>query len=126
MHGVGGAVAATLVLCSQGRWQCHGSWRAVSDIELWWGRNKMTQPWEEHHAPQFTADSDTLPPYCCCRAVRELAPPGDVATAAQKPLQFEFRNVEMSHDSFRGLQVRCRWDKGDGGGGVQCVCRAYF
>jgi hypothetical protein len=41
-------------------------------------------------------------------AVRELAPPGDVATAAQKPLTFEFRNVEMQNDSYRGLQVRCR------------------
>jgi hypothetical protein len=41
-------------------------------------------------------------------AVRELAPPGDIATAAQKPLTFEFRNVEMQNDSYRGLQVRCR------------------
>lgn len=44
---------------------------------------------------------------CVC-AVRELAPPGDIASAAQKPLQFEFRNVEMQNDSYRGLQVRCR------------------
>lgn len=44
-------------------------------------------------------------------AVRELAPPGDVATAAQKPLTFEFRNVEMQNDSYRGLQVRCRWGR---------------
>eukprot|EP00877_Chromochloris_zofingiensis_P012746 jgi/Chrzof1/7725/Cz02g34110.t1 len=41
--------------------------------------------------------------------VRELAPPGDVATSATKPLSFEFRNVEMQYDSFRGLQVRCRY-----------------
>jgi hypothetical protein len=41
-------------------------------------------------------------------AVRELAPPGDIASAAQKPLTFEFRNVEMQNDSYRGLQVRCR------------------
>jgi hypothetical protein len=42
-------------------------------------------------------------------AVRELAPPGDLATAAQKPLPFEFRNVEMQYDSYRGTQVRCRF-----------------
>ena len=40
---------------------------------------------------------------------REVAAPGDVAsTAAGRPLAFEFRNVEMAYDSYRGLQVRCR------------------
>ncbi len=41
--------------------------------------------------------------------MRELAPPGDLATAASKPLPFEFRNVEMQYDSYRGVQVRCRY-----------------
>ncbi|KIY94433.1 hypothetical protein MNEG_13528 [Monoraphidium neglectum] len=41
--------------------------------------------------------------------VRELSPPGDIASAASRPLPFEFRNVEMGYDSYRGLQVRCRY-----------------
>ncbi|KAI8476921.1 MAG: subunit of retromer complex, partial [Monoraphidium minutum] len=41
--------------------------------------------------------------------VRELAPPGDLASVSSRPLPFEFRNVEMNYDSYRGLQVRCRY-----------------
>ncbi|GBF91273.1 vacuolar sorting-associated protein [Raphidocelis subcapitata] len=41
--------------------------------------------------------------------VRELTPPSDIASAASRPLPFEFRNVEMAYDSYRGLQVRCRY-----------------
>lgn len=47
----------------------------------------------------------TIPPP---HAVRELAPPGDLTSISQRPLPFEFRNVEMRYDSYRGLQVRCR------------------
>mmetsp|Transcript_6816 Transcript_6816/g.15085 ORF Transcript_6816/g.15085 Transcript_6816/m.15085 type:complete len:321 (+) Transcript_6816:316-1278(+) len=39
--------------------------------------------------------------------VRELAPPGDLANA--KAFPFEFRNVEMQYDSYKGQQVRCRY-----------------
>lgn len=39
-------------------------------------------------------------------AVRELAPPGDLPNAVSFP--FEFRNVEMMYDSYRGQAVRCR------------------
>lgn len=39
--------------------------------------------------------------------VRELAPPGELATLKTYP--FEFRNVEMQYDSYRGQQVRCRY-----------------
>lgn len=42
-------------------------------------------------------------------AVRDLAPPGDLTSAASKPLPFEFKAVEMQYDSYRGMQVRCRW-----------------
>jgi len=52
--------------------------------------------------PQTQTQTQTPPP------VRELAPPGDIATASQRPLPFEFKNVEMAYDSYRGLQVRCR------------------
>ena len=41
--------------------------------------------------------------------VRELSPPGDLASAALKPLPFEFRRVEMQYDSYRGAAVRCRY-----------------
>lgn len=44
---------------------------------------------------------------------RELAPPGDLASTRAFP--FEFRNVEMQYDSYRGIQVRCR--------SVACCCR---
>jgi hypothetical protein len=57
---------------------------------------------------QSSAHAPRVDRPCFPVAVRELAPPGDVATAAQKPLTFEFRNVEMQNDSYRGLQVRCR------------------
>eukprot|EP00955_Chlamydomonas_euryale_P051956 355021-Chlamydomonas_euryale.AAC.19 len=41
------------------------------------------------------------------RAVRELAPPGTLTNVGTYP--FEFRNVEMQYDSYRGNQVRCRY-----------------
>lgn len=37
---------------------------------------------------------------------RELAPPGDLS--ATRAFPFEFRNVEMQYESYRGIQVRCR------------------
>lgn len=39
--------------------------------------------------------------------VRELAPPGELVSA--KAFPFEFTNVEMQYDSYKGLQVRCRY-----------------
>ncbi len=42
----------------------------------------------------------------CRLAARDLAPPGELATQAVLP--FEFNAVEMEHDSYRGLQVRLR------------------
>ncbi|PNG99332.1 Vacuolar protein sorting-associated protein 26, partial [Tetrabaena socialis] len=38
---------------------------------------------------------------------RELSPSGDLS--ASKTFPFEFRNVELQHDSYRGQQVRCRY-----------------
>ncbi|KAJ9505457.1 hypothetical protein QJQ45_026137, partial [Haematococcus lacustris] len=40
-------------------------------------------------------------------AVRDLAPPGDLNSS--KVFPFEFKNVEMQYDSYRGQQVRCRY-----------------
>lgn len=42
----------------------------------------------------------------CC-TVRDLAPPGEVTSPQTLP--FEFSNVEMQYDSYRGLQVRLRF-----------------
>lgn len=39
--------------------------------------------------------------------VRDLAPPGELFTQATFP--FEFRSVEMEHESYRGMQVRLRY-----------------
>ncbi|KAF6257338.1 vacuolar protein sorting-associated protein 26-domain-containing protein [Scenedesmus sp. NREL 46B-D3] len=58
---------------------------------------------------QIELASERGSPHDFVSLVRELAPPGDVASAAQKPLPFEFRNVEMQYDSYRGLAVRCRY-----------------
>lgn len=69
---------------------------------------------EQLHVQQRAASQHCLPgvpslPHLLLLiAVRELTPPGDIASAAQKPLPFEFKNVEMQYDSYRGLQVRCR------------------
>ncbi|GFR42844.1 hypothetical protein Agub_g3802 [Astrephomene gubernaculifera] len=38
---------------------------------------------------------------------RELSPSGDLTTSKTYP--FEFRNVELQYDSYRGQQVRCRY-----------------
>lgn len=38
---------------------------------------------------------------------RELAPPGDLTS--MKAFPFEFSNVEMQYDSYRGMQVRCKY-----------------
>lgn len=35
--------------------------------------------------------------------MRDLSPPGDLLT--QQTLPFEFNNVEMQYDSYKGLQV---------------------
>ena len=40
-------------------------------------------------------------------AVRDLTPPGELTSPQTHP--FEFANVEMQYDSYRGLQVRLRW-----------------
>ena len=40
-------------------------------------------------------------------AVRDLAPPGELASTQTYP--FDFHNVEMQYDSYRGLQVRLRY-----------------
>ena len=39
-------------------------------------------------------------------AVRDLAPPGDLTST--QTYSFEFNEVEMLYDSYRGLQVRLR------------------
>eukprot|EP00199_Chlamydomonas_sp_CCMP681_P000650 CAMPEP_0119107076 /NCGR_PEP_ID=MMETSP1180-20130426/7935_1 /TAXON_ID=3052 ORGANISM="Chlamydomonas cf sp, Strain CCMP681" /NCGR_SAMPLE_ID=MMETSP1180 /ASSEMBLY_ACC=CAM_ASM_000741 /LENGTH=500 /DNA_ID=CAMNT_0007092509 /DNA_START=118 /DNA_END=1620 /DNA_ORIENTATION=- len=39
--------------------------------------------------------------------VRELAPPGDLTTA--KVFPFEFKDVDLQYDSYRGQAVRCRY-----------------
>ena len=39
-------------------------------------------------------------------AVRDLAPPGDLTSL--QTFSFEFNDVEMQYDSYRGLQVRLR------------------
>ena len=51
--------------------------------------------------------SDMLPV-----AVRDLAPPGDLTS--MQTYNFEFNEVEMQYDSYRGLQVRLRYQK--------CMC----
>lgn len=40
-------------------------------------------------------------------AVRDLAPPGDLTSL--QTFSFEFNDVEMQYDSYKGLQVRLRW-----------------
>ncbi len=39
-------------------------------------------------------------------AVRDLAPPGELTSL--QTYSFEFNDVEMQYDSYRGLQVRLR------------------
>ena len=39
-------------------------------------------------------------------AVRDLAPPGDMTS--MQTYSFEFNEVEMQYDSYRGLQVRLK------------------
>lgn len=39
-------------------------------------------------------------------AVRDLSPPGELSQ--QVVLPFEFKNVEMEYESYRGTQVRLR------------------
>uniref|UniRef100_A0A7R9VN17 Vacuolar protein sorting-associated protein 26 n=1 Tax=Chlamydomonas euryale TaxID=1486919 RepID=A0A7R9VN17_9CHLO len=46
-------------------------------------------------------------PHTFVSLVRELAPPGTLTNVGTYP--FEFRNVEMQYDSYRGNQVRCRY-----------------
>ena len=41
-------------------------------------------------------------------AVRDLAPPGDLISL--QTFSFEFNDVEMQYDSYKGLQVRLRSD----------------
>ena len=42
----------------------------------------------------------------CVPAVRDLAPPGDLTSL--QTFSFEFNDVEMQYDSYKGLQVRLR------------------
>ncbi|GIL50500.1 hypothetical protein Vafri_6639 [Volvox africanus] len=46
-------------------------------------------------------------PHDFVNLVRELAPGGELPTS--KTFPFEFRNVELQYDSYRGSQVRCRY-----------------
>ncbi|CAL8462753.1 g2286 [Coccomyxa elongata] len=46
-------------------------------------------------------------PHDFVNLVRDLAPPGEVTSPQTLP--FEFANVEMQYDSYRGLQVRLRY-----------------
>jgi hypothetical protein len=55
-----------------------------------------------------SADPDI--PVRLCRAVRDLSPPGELLQQASLP--FEFKNVEMEYDSYRGQQVRLRCVRG--------------
>ncbi len=52
----------------------------------------------EHNLPCLTA--------WACPAARDLSPPGEMMQQALLP--FEFKNVEMEYDSYRGQQVRLR------------------
>jgi vacuolar protein sorting-associated protein 26 len=51
--------------------------------------------------------SDRGNPHEFVSMVRDLAPGGDLTTQAS--YDFEFRNVELQHDSYRGLAVRLRY-----------------
>lgn len=51
--------------------------------------------------------SDRGNPHEFLSLVRDLAPPGEFISQASFP--FEFRSVEMEHESYRGLQVRLRY-----------------
>lgn len=42
----------------------------------------------------------------CVHVVRDLAPPGDLTSL--QTFSFEFNDVEMQYDSYKGLQVRLR------------------
>lgn len=56
---------------------------------------------------QIELASERGQPHEFVSLVRELAPPGELPNAVTFP--FEFRNVEMQYDSYRGQQVRCRY-----------------
>lgn len=56
---------------------------------------------------QIELASERGSPHDFVSLVRELAPAGDMP--ASKAFPFEFRNVELQYDSYRGLQVRCRY-----------------
>lgn len=51
--------------------------------------------------------------------VREIAAPGELTVTQTH--KFEFRNVEMQYDSFRGLGARCRCVRDVSGGGRRPV-----
>ncbi|PNW79418.1 hypothetical protein CHLRE_09g414200v5 [Chlamydomonas reinhardtii] len=56
---------------------------------------------------QIELASERGQPHDFVSLVRELAPGGDLS--ASKTFPFEFRNVELQYDSYRGQQVRCRY-----------------
>ena len=56
--------------------------------------------------PVCSLQEKFLTPLVPCRAVRDLSPPGELLQQASLP--FEFKNVEMEYDSYRGQQVRLR------------------
>ncbi|KAG2493560.1 hypothetical protein HYH03_008374 [Edaphochlamys debaryana] len=56
---------------------------------------------------QIELASERGQPHDFVALVRELAPAGDLP--ASKTFPFEFRNVELQYDSYRGQQVRCRY-----------------
>ena len=47
------------------------------------------------------------PDLCVPQAVRDLAAPGDLG--APQAFPFEFANVEMQYDSYKGSMARLRW-----------------
>lgn len=56
---------------------------------------------------QIELASERSHPHDFVSLARDLAPPGELAQ--QQSLPFEFNNVEMEYDSYRGVQVRLRY-----------------
>eukprot|EP00884_Botryococcus_braunii_P015314 jgi/Botrbrau1/2466/Bobra.0226s0025.1 len=56
---------------------------------------------------QIELASERGHPHDFVSLVRELAPPGEISASTTFP--FEFANVEMQYESYRGLQVRVRY-----------------
>lgn len=58
----------------------------------------------------MTSSHSVLPPHLPADlpAARDLISPGELSTIENT--NFEFSNVEMQYDSYRGKQARCRYD----------------